>query len=57
MLEKKRIKAVQVGKWIICGKCAGKLCSVEDLKKSHSDGIFIKCHQCKEINEVEVNVK
>lgn len=46
------LNAIRLKEWLICGGCGCKLAGVN--QQSQCKEIFIKCHQCKEINVCEV---
>jgi len=46
------INAIKIRDWVICGVCGCKLAGIN--KNTTANQLFIKCHGCKEINEVKV---
>ena len=46
------INAIRLKEWIICGNCGCKLAGAN--KETVAKQLFIKCHSCKDINNIQV---
>lgn len=48
------MRSIKINNWIVCGNCGCKLAGVNSTSKAKQ--LFIKCHACKEINEVNLEM-
>lgn len=49
------VRAIILKEWAVCGTCGARLFKIYD--KASARNIEIKCHQCKQLNQVHIEKK